>query len=271
MGFDGKQYGTRLVSFFKDEPIVGGYLNGFYLLIAGFLMMELKNKNYVLLFLILILFLIAIVLTGERSNSIKAFLGLMFFILLIKSFNFKKKITFISTTIILIFILIVSTDYLKQRFDRHIQKLLVDNNNVYLQLYTSGFQVFKNNKLLGVGNKNYRIETCKEKNENYSYNTDKYQCNTHPHQIYLELLSEHGIIGTFVILFILYKLIFSKIWITIKQSNYIQLGALLYMIFVFTPVIPSGAFFNNHLITIFFTNFSLFYALDRKLNIFKND
>ena len=29
------QYG-RIVSFFKDEPIVGGYLFGFYLILAGF-------------------------------------------------------------------------------------------------------------------------------------------------------------------------------------------------------------------------------------------
>ncbi len=48
LGFDGLQYGKRIVSFFKDEPIVGGYLNGFYLLIIGFLMIELKKKIFCL-------------------------------------------------------------------------------------------------------------------------------------------------------------------------------------------------------------------------------
>ncbi|MDA9898752.1 hypothetical protein N9D64_01625, partial [Candidatus Pelagibacter ubique] len=33
----GEAYGARIVSFFKDEPIVGGYINGFYLIIIGFL------------------------------------------------------------------------------------------------------------------------------------------------------------------------------------------------------------------------------------------
>ena len=32
-----EDYGARIVSFFKDEPIVGGYINGFYLIIIGFL------------------------------------------------------------------------------------------------------------------------------------------------------------------------------------------------------------------------------------------
>ena len=33
----GELYGSRIVSFFKDEPIVGGYINGFYLVIIGYL------------------------------------------------------------------------------------------------------------------------------------------------------------------------------------------------------------------------------------------
>jgi len=41
LGF-GELYGKRVVSFFKDEPIVGGFLNGFYLIIIGFLLNELK-------------------------------------------------------------------------------------------------------------------------------------------------------------------------------------------------------------------------------------
>ena len=32
----GEAYGARIVSFFKDEPIVGGYINAFYLIIIGY-------------------------------------------------------------------------------------------------------------------------------------------------------------------------------------------------------------------------------------------
>ena len=37
LGYGGVLYGKRLVSFFKDEPIIGGFVNSFYLLIIGFL------------------------------------------------------------------------------------------------------------------------------------------------------------------------------------------------------------------------------------------
>ena len=46
--------GTRVVSFFKDEPISGSFIYGFIFLILGYLLLILKNKkngNYLFLFL----------------------------------------------------------------------------------------------------------------------------------------------------------------------------------------------------------------------------
>ena len=68
---------------------------------------------------------------------------------------------------------------------------------------------------------------------------------------------------------IFYKLIFSKILRTIREKNYVKIGSLIYLIFVFTPIVPSGAFFNNFLLTIFAINLSILYASDKQLNIFK--
>ena len=265
LGFDGLQYGKRIVSFFKDEPIVGGYLNSFFLIVVGFLMSESKKINFLLISLIIITFIMSILLTGERSNTIKAFLGISLFILLIKSIDFKKKAFLILATLTIILFSISNYHYLKQRFEKQIKtSLMMNKGNVYLVLYTSGIKVFKNNKLFGVGNKNYRIETCNPENVKI------YTCNSHPHQIYLEFLAEHGIFGTILIFFILYKLIFSKILSTIKQNNYLKLGTLIYMVLVFTPIIPGGAFFSDYLLTIFCLNLSIFYALDKRLNIFRN-
>ena len=44
-GFGGDIYGRRIVSFFKDEPIVGGFVNSLYLIIIGFLFVYFKNKK----------------------------------------------------------------------------------------------------------------------------------------------------------------------------------------------------------------------------------
>ena len=257
----GELYGKRIVSFFKDEPIVGGFLNGFYLIIIGFLLNELKySKNYFII-LFSIIFIISILLTGERSNTIKAVLGISIFFMLYKNLDIKKKIIIYISMTVLILILVFNLSYLNLRYFNQTSNV---KNTLYFKLYESGFEVFKNNKLLGVGNKNYRIETCNDIQKN-----NKYICTTHPHQIYFEFLSEHGLIGTLIILGIFYKLIFSKILNTIRGKNYIKIGSLTYLTLVFLPIIPSGAFFTDFVLTLFAINLAIFYATDNKLNIFK--
>ena len=263
VGF-GEAYQDRIVSFFKEEPIVGGFINSFYLIIIGFLFMNFKNKNFIFIFSII--FLIAIFITGERSNSIKALVGFSIFYLFLKEYNFKKKLTLFISISVLLSIFILNSPFLKLRYLTQI-KSHINEDQIYFKLYKSGFQVFKNYKIFGVGNKNYRVEVCGKKHFN-SQKRNVYFCNTHPHQVYFEILSEHGIVGSILILFILYKLIFSKIFVIFKGQNYIQLGSLIYLILTFTPLIPSGAFFSDYMITLFMINLSIFYCSNEKFNIF---
>ena len=56
----GEEYGRRIVSFFKDEAIVGGYINGFYLVIIGYLfyinrIISNKYKYIILIFSIFLM------------------------------------------------------------------------------------------------------------------------------------------------------------------------------------------------------------------------
>ena len=83
------------MSFFKDEPIVGGYINGFFLILIGFLANKYYFKKNSIIFFISIIFLLAIFLTGERSNTIKAFLGILILVFLFKNINLKFKIAFL--------------------------------------------------------------------------------------------------------------------------------------------------------------------------------
>ena len=73
---------TRVVSFFKDEAIAGAFLNGFIFIVVGYFFSVSKQKNYPMLISVLffILSLVAVVITGERSNTIKAFFGFVIFI-----------------------------------------------------------------------------------------------------------------------------------------------------------------------------------------------
>ena len=282
----GEAYGSRIVSFFKDEPIVGGYINGFYLIIIGCLFYINKNTSNKYKYIILvfsIFFIIAIILTGERSNSIKAISGLFLFYFFNDFFKFKEKIFSILLLILLCTFLFNSSEFLKVRYglqffdpivstlqlNSKIQKNEIKVNtlkdNIYLRLYQSGFEVFKKYPIFGVGNKNYRVETClKEKKPNYI-------CTTHPHQLYFEFLAEHGLFGSAVLFFILFNLIFGKIKIILASKNYLQIGCLIFLTTSFIPFLPSGAFFADYNLTIFWLNLSIMYSIGKKTNVYTSN
>ena len=87
-------------------------------------------------------------------------------------------------------------------------------------MYKSGFEIFKNYPMFGVGNKNYRVVACGQI-QNEKIVKSNLLCTTHPHQIYFEFLSEHGFIGFVFLIFIFYKLIFSKLYFNFKDINYV--------------------------------------------------
>jgi len=283
----GEAYGSRIVSFFKDEPIVGGYINGFYLIIIGYLFYikkNITNKYKYLILIISIFFIIAIILTGERSNSIKAISGFFLFYLFNDFFKFKEKIFSILMLILLFTLLFNSSDFLKLRYGLQFFNPIVSTlqlnskikknetqvntlkGNIYPRLYQSGFEVFKKYPIFGVGNKNYRVETCsKEKKPNY------YICTTHPHQLYFEFLAEHGLFGSMVLFFILFSLIFGRIKIILASKNYLQIGCLIFLSTSFIPLLPSGAFFADYNLTIFWLNLSIMYSIGKKTNVYTSN
>ena len=272
-------HGERIISLFKNEPIVGGYINAFYLIIVGYLFnlsnnYSRKYKNIILI--VSIIFLTIILLTGERSNTIKAFLGFFIFYYLNDFFNFKQKFFSIILLFTVISLLISGSDYLKLRYagqflNPHNPQLETKSFNqkikedTYFKLYQSGFNIFKDNIMFGVGNKNYRIESCSVKKKHI------YICNTHPHQTYFEFLSEHGLLGGMILLTILFNLVFGKLKIILKSKNYVQIGCFIFLLTSFVPFLPSGAFFADYSLTIFWINLSLMYSINKKTNIFSSN
>ena len=276
LGYGDGLYADRIVSFFKDEPIVGAYLLGFNFIIVGYFFEKFYKQDLKLklaLFLILFILVGCILITGERSNGIKAIIGLMIFLFLNNKISLKIKISIFLFSLVFTGFIISNSNYLKVRYGQQLFSQLFDNiqrdqfieNNLYLKLYKSGLAVFKDNPIFGVGNKNYRVITTK--NIETKINED-YVLNTHPHQIYIELLSEHGLVGTIILLFIFFYLIFKNLKIIIISRNSIQLGCFTYLIINFLPMLPSGSFFNDFSSTLFWINLSIMYACNKKTNIF---
>ena len=270
----GELYGDRIVSFFKDEPIVGGYLNAFIFIIIGYFFDKFIEKD--LRFKILLVFIIfflfsAVLITGERSNGIKVVFGLILFFILNKRLNFNYKIFTLLSVITIFLFAILNSSYLKNRYYHMFVYHLTDSERLstflekqqYFELYKSGIAIFKDYPFFGVGNKNYRVVS---RNEDI---IKDYEWSTHPHQIYFEFLSEHGAVGTIILLSLIFIMMFKNLKIIILSRNSIQLGCLIYLIINFLPILPSGSFFGDFNSTLFWLNLSIMYACNSKTNIFR--
>ncbi len=269
-GAPDQPYGYRITSFFKNEPIVGAYLASFVFLIFGHFLRD-NKKGFAFLFLLVVF--LAIICTGERSNTIKVFLGIIIYFFFLDFLKIKTKLFIILLFFSAFGAILSQSQYLKSRYvgqfhsdfssKERFEKF--KEKNLYIRLYKSGYSVFRNYPIFGVGNKNYRIETCKEDTNNKNLD---YVCLTHPHQLYFELLSEHGLLGSILILGIFFFLMFKILKSIILSRNYIQIGAFIFVLINFTPILPSGSFFSDFNITLFWINFSIMFACNKKTNIF---
>ena len=114
-------------------------------------------------------------------------------------------------------------------------------NHEYKSIYSNSIRIFRDNPFFGSGPKSYRVE-CKK--------YDPKACTTHPHQTYLQLLSEVGLFGFLFILSIFFYSIFSY-FKHLKSNSYVSFIYLGIIINIW-PLTSSGNFFNNWLSVIIF-------------------
>ena len=276
----GEAYGKRIISFFRTEPVVGFYIYSLFFIILGYFFNKYEDFNInkkILTIIFVFLACYAVLLTGERSNTIKFIIGLIIFFIFYDNFSIRKIFSLVALIFLILFISINYIPFLKMRYHHQVYNIFTQEHqrdqiktNIYLNLYYSAYHVFKKYPYFGVGNKNYRVETCISENaQKYSKENDgPYLCITHPHQIYFEFLSEHGLIGTTILLFIFFNLIFRKLKIIILSKNYIQLGCFIYLAINFLPLLPSGSFFADFKSTMFWLNLSIMYSVSKDTNIF---
>ena len=158
------------------------------------------------------------------------------FFLINQNISIKNKIISSFLIFLCFFIAIFSSDYLKIRYGKQLFSNFFDldkraefvEGNLYLKLYKSGYAILKDYPLFGVGNKNYRVVTSEKE-----LKKEDYFLSTHPHQFYFELVSEHGLIGTLILLCLLFTLVFKNLKEIILSRNNIQLGCFVYLLINF--------------------------------------
>ena len=252
----------RIASFFGEELVVGAFVHGFALFFIGYLVSQNFN-NYILAFFILTIIIISF-LIGERSNFIKLFFSIaLFSIIAIKTGFYKKILTFISIIFITFVIVNLNQDY-KYRYYTQIKNLYQKNglidyykNSQYGAHHSTAIKIFYENPLFGVGIKNFRYESIKEKYNDSNYTASNARQATHPHQIHLEFLSETGIFGYFCFISFILFCLFAVLKEYLKNRNVFQLSSIIFVLSSLIPFLPSGSFLSTFNSGIFWINFAI--------------
>ena len=254
---------VRVTSFFYKEEVLGGYLSRlfpYFLSIYLFINNQKIKNNYFTLIIFYALLIISIFIAGERSGVVYVFISslLIFFLLDL------KKIQLIAV-VITIFLYILINQINNSSFERIINYSILQLTEKterlsifsvqHETLYFTSFKMFKDHIFFGIGPKNYRHFCNKEEYITTSAIDPTFSsCQTHPHNYYLQVLSETGIIG-FILLLILYFRVCYEIIINfvhkyykkIKTKNFSLLCLYICFFTYFFPFIPTGSFFNNWL------------------------
>ncbi len=260
----------RVASFFGEELIVGAFVYGFALFFIGYLINNDSNKFIVGFCIVSII--ITSFLIGERSNFFKLFISIFIFSIIVFKISYLKKMLFFLITIVLMIgVLNLNKDY-KHRYYGQIETIFKENglteyykNSQYGAHYNAAIKIFNEYPLFGVGIKNFRFESGKEKYINDEFGKTNSRQATHPHQIHLEFLSETGIFGYFsFLLFILYSLVISfKNYL--RYKNIFQLSSIIFILTSLLPLLPSGSFLSTFNSGIFWINYIIMIGMCKSL------
>ena len=253
---------NRVSSFFGDELIMGSYLSRLFpLLFALFLIKKKQKYEIYFIGILFILVDILIFMSGERASFFFLNLSTVFIIFLIKEYQKFRLVTFI-IAIIFVFILSLNSPKLNERmFKGPAEDMgLVENSKesvifskVHDSLIRTAYKMFKDRPIFGHGPKMFRI-IC----EDEKYANDNISCMTHPHNFYVQLLAETGIIGflflfsTFLyVIFIALKQLKSIIFKQKRPLSDYQVCLLAGILITIWPLTTNGNFFNNWLMIVY--------------------
>ena len=286
-GYDLVPEMRKLSGPFGNEYIAGGFIQRFsifsFFLIPLYFAKNVQNYIKYLIPILFIIFFLGIILSGNRMPMLLFLFNLA--LILIFQKQVKKYFLPFIFSILIVFISVFNlNEKVKLNFESfygQISKILVialnkdlnkNESPQYFKEFSSFYETWKVNKYIGGGIKNFRYY-CHVR-DNIDKNS-KFICNMHPHNYYLEILTETGLLGCGIVLcfFIitLYLSFFKKYFSfsNLKNNNSIVPFMFLFIIEIF-PIKSTGSFFTTGNATYIFLILAILIGLIRKENLIEN-
>ena len=282
--FGFEKSGRKLAGPFGDEYIAGSYIQRFFLFLPYSLLLfsnlDIKKKNFIN-FIVLIFCILGVVLAGNRMPLVLALLILALLFFYEKSFRYLLFI--LAVIAVSGFSVLMKSDLgfnknynsfamhglrIIKYFDSKINNKEIGKTNVWIKEIESGILTWKKAKYFGGGIKSFYWNCSnidREKMLKFVTKNGRVNCNSHPHNYYLHIISELGIFGLTIILFLFTSVVLKSLFV-IHGSNPIYLKSLLVPFFIIFlieifPLKTSGSFFTTTNATFLFIIMSFIVGL----------
>ena len=296
-------YGRNFSGPFNDELIAGGYIQRFSifsLFLLPIFFPKIKKNNSIIF--TLIFFLVALFGITVAGNRMPFFL---FFIMIFLIFLFEEKLRkyLIYFTLLfgVIFLLLYNfNSTIKNNFNNFYGKAktllivtvdkeyreeltILDSPKLdYYKEFDSFYETWLINKYIGGGIKSFRYYCHKGfKNKIKKLGLDpiltkeklpEFNCNTHPHNYYLEILTDLGAIGLVLISImfvgVIYVSLIKKYLMTSNLNQEKLITPFIFPLFIeIFPIKSSGSFFTTGNATFIFLILAITVAISRKKSL----
>tara|TARA_B100000029_G_C17513747_1_gene937286 strand:- start:559 stop:1581 length:1023 start_codon:yes stop_codon:yes gene_type:complete len=276
----------RLAGFLKDEYIAGSYIQKFFifsLVLFPFLSKRLEKQKFIISIFLMVIFFAGVLYSGNRMPFVMFVFSIFLMMIFIKDLRFPLAVGFLFCSIMFYssykkseqiqrpyFSFYVNAQSILKNLERYAFKeypelenkkyknfsseyhsgedskklkdeyIMINFGSGHAVIYLTAINSWKNSPIIGSGIKSFRVK-CLD-----TLHVPNRVCESHPHNYYLELLNDTGLIGTLIFFFALFFLLKEK-YLNFKRyekkEKFLIICIFIIIFCEFFPLRSTGSFF----------------------------